>query len=91
MVIIVYDGERLSSNWGLVSVHLVTDQLIVTNHSVHCGYLLIHWGMGGMYVSETYNVHLYHDHKSFVSTMHLKNLAISHHSSHNYKIITHVC
>ena len=43
MVIIVYDGERLSSNWRLMSVHLVTDQLIVTDHSVHCGYLLIYW------------------------------------------------
>ena len=39
MVIIVYDGERLSSNWRLMSVHLVTDQLIATDHSVHCGYL----------------------------------------------------
>ena len=44
MVIVVYDGERLSSNWRLMSVHLVTDQLIVTDHSVHCGYLLIYWG-----------------------------------------------
>ena len=39
------DGDGLSSDWRLVSVHPVADQLIVAYYCVHCGYLIIHWSV----------------------------------------------